>query len=38
MMLMNELADRASFHSNGGGGSIRLIKQLRWIETPQQSG
>ena len=38
MMLMNEFADRASFHSNGGGGSIRLTKQLRWIEAPVPSG
>jgi serine/threonine-protein kinase RsbW len=38
MMLMNEFADRASFSSNGGGGSIRLTKQLRWDETPQRSG
>jgi hypothetical protein len=35
MLLMNEFADRASFHSNGGGGSIRLTKQLRWIEDPR---
>ena len=32
MVLINEFADRASFHSNGGGGSIRLTKKLRWIE------
>lgn len=38
MLLMNEFADRASFKSNGGGGSIRLTKQLRWIETPLPSG
>jgi len=38
MLLMNEFADRASFHSNGGGGSIRLTKQLRWIEQPLPSG
>jgi hypothetical protein len=38
MMLMNEFADRASFSSNGGGGSIRLTKQLRRDETPQPSG
>jgi anti-sigma regulatory factor (Ser/Thr protein kinase) len=38
MVLMNEFADRASFHSNGGGGSIRLTKQLRFIETPLPSG
>ena len=37
MVLMNEFADRASFSSNGGGGSIRLTKQLRWDETPQPS-
>jgi anti-sigma regulatory factor (Ser/Thr protein kinase) len=37
MLLMNEFADRASFHSNGGGGSIRLTKQLRWIEAPLPS-
>jgi anti-sigma regulatory factor (Ser/Thr protein kinase) len=34
MMLMNEFADHASFQCNGGGGSIRLTKHLRWIETP----
>jgi anti-sigma regulatory factor (Ser/Thr protein kinase) len=38
MLLMNEFADRTSIHSNGGGGSIRLTKQLRWIETPLPSG
>jgi hypothetical protein len=38
MLLMNEFADRASFHSNGGGGSIRLTKLLRWIEQPLPSG
>jgi serine/threonine-protein kinase RsbW len=38
MLLMNEFADRASIHSNGGGGSIRLTKQLRWIETSLPSG
>ena len=38
MLLMNEFADRASFQSNGGGGSIRLTKQLRWIEAPLPSG
>jgi Histidine kinase-like ATPase domain len=32
MLLMEEFADRASVHANGGGGSIRLTKQLRWIE------
>ena len=34
LLLMEEFADRASFQSNGGGGSIRLTKHLRWIETP----
>jgi anti-sigma regulatory factor (Ser/Thr protein kinase) len=38
MMLMNEFADRASFRSNGGGGSIRLTKRLRWIDQPLPSG
>jgi anti-sigma regulatory factor (Ser/Thr protein kinase) len=38
MLLMNEFADRASFHSNGGGGSIRLTKQLRWTAEPLPSG
>jgi hypothetical protein len=38
MLLMNEFADRADFHSNGGGGSIRLTKQLRWIDEPLTSG
>ena len=38
MLLMNEFADRASFHSNGGGGSIRLTKLLRWIEQPLPTG
>jgi anti-sigma regulatory factor (Ser/Thr protein kinase) len=38
MMLMNEFADRASFSSNGGGGSIRLTKRLRWIDQPLPSG
>jgi anti-sigma regulatory factor (Ser/Thr protein kinase) len=38
MLLMNEFADRASFDLNGGGGSIRLTKELRWDETPLPSG
>ena len=38
MLLMNEFADRADFQSNGGGGSIRLTKQLRWTEAPLPSG
>ncbi len=38
MMLMNEFADRASFQSNGGGGSIRLTKRLRWTQMPLPSG
>jgi Histidine kinase-like ATPase domain len=38
MLLMNEFADRASIHSNGGGGSIRLTKQLRWIDAALPSG
>ena len=37
MLLMNEFADRTSIHSNGGGGSIRLTKQLRWIDQPRAS-
>ena len=37
MMLMSEFADHASFQLNGGGGSIRLTKQLRWDETPLPS-
>lgn len=38
MLLMKEFADRADFHSNGGAGSIRLTKHLRWVETPLPSG
>ncbi len=38
MLLMNEFADRAHFDLNGGGGSIRLTKQLRWDQTPAASG
>ena len=37
MLLMEEFADRTSIHPNGGGGSIRLTKQLRWIEEPRAS-
>jgi anti-sigma regulatory factor (Ser/Thr protein kinase) len=37
MLLMKEFADRASISSNGGGGSIRLTKHLRWLETPLPS-
>ena len=38
MLLMEEFADRTSIHSNGGGGSIRLTKQLRWIDQALPSG
>jgi anti-sigma regulatory factor (Ser/Thr protein kinase) len=37
MLLMKEYADRTSIQANGGGGSIRLTKQLRWIEQPRTS-
>jgi anti-sigma regulatory factor (Ser/Thr protein kinase) len=37
MLLMEEFADRTSIHTNGGGGSIRLTKQLRWMEEPLSS-
>jgi anti-sigma regulatory factor (Ser/Thr protein kinase) len=37
MLLMEEFADRTSIHANGGGGSIRLTKQLRWMEQPLSS-
>ena len=37
MLLMKEFADRMSIHANGGGGSIRLTKHLRWIEQPLPS-
>jgi anti-sigma regulatory factor (Ser/Thr protein kinase) len=37
MLLMEEFADRTSIHANAGGGSIRLTKQLRWVEQPLSS-
>lgn len=37
MLLMEEFSDRTSIHANGGGGSIRLTKQLRWIDQPRAS-
>jgi hypothetical protein len=37
MLLMEEFSDRTSIQANGGGGSIRLTKQLRWIDQPHAS-
>ncbi|MFL6004463.1 MAG: ATP-binding protein [Nocardioides sp.] len=37
MLLMEEFADRTSIQADGGGGSIRLAKQLRWVEQPLSS-
>jgi hypothetical protein len=37
MLLMEEFADRTSIHANDGGGSIRLTKELRWMEQPLSS-
>ena len=38
MLLMNEFADRAHVNTNGGGGSIRLTKQLLFDEGPLPTG